>query len=491
MTLQGFNPKTGQAFGPTFTSPTKAEVDTAINLITPLSQSPAQRSAMLRTLGAELESARAEIIAIATQESGLPEARLNGELTRTIFQVNTFADYVASGEFLNAKIDKADPNYGMGPRPDIRKINRPIGIVAVFAASNFPLAFSTAGGDSISALAAGNAVVLKAHPSHPNTSQMVFECIQRALAAHNVPAAAFTMIQGDNPEITRWVAEHPHVNAIGFTGSTFVGKLLVDIAAKRPIPIPVYAEMGAINPMFVTSSAIKERGAELVKGSVDSVLLGSGQFCTKPGLIFVPKEGSEEFISSLKEYLATLSVGQLLNKSIAERYSLSISQIAASGKVEVYSGLNQNDGFGVTPTIFVASWDVVKNNHELLEEHFGPTSVVVIAEESEYSSIPGFLEGQLTATIQGTESDDVASLVESLSQRVGRVIWNGFPTGVSVTPAMQHGGPWPASSIDSTSVGRDSIYRFMRPVAYQNMPQQLLPEGLQDSNPWSIPQELN
>ena len=491
MTLQGVNPKTGQAFGPTFTSPTKSDVDAAIKLIGPFLQSPAERAAMLRSISSELETSRADIVSIAMQESGLPEVRLNGELTRTIFQVNAFADYVSSGEFLEAKIDKADPSYGMGPRPDLRKVNRPIGIVAVFAASNFPLAFSTAGGDSISALAAGNAVVLKAHPSHPNTSQLVFNCIQRALASHKLPAAAFTMIQGANPEITHWIAEHPRVDAIGFTGSTFVGKLLVDIAAKRPTPIPVFAEMGAINPMFVTSSAIKERGTELAKGAIDSVLLGSGQFCTKPGLIIIPKNGSEEFLSALKDHLATLAVGQLLNKSIAERYSSSISAIAASGKAEVYSGQSQNEGFGVTPTIFVAPWDVVKSNHELLEEHFGPTSVIAIADESQYSSIAWSLEGQLTATIQGTESDDVQSLIDSLAHRAGRVIWNGFPTGVSVTPAMQHGGPWPASSIDSTSVGRDAIYRFMRPVAYQNMPQKFLPQGLQDANLWNIPQELN
>ncbi len=491
MTLQGVNPKTGQPFGKTFPSVTQADVNKAFSAIGPFLQTPAERSAMLQSIAAELESSRAAIVDIAMQESGLPEARLNGELTRTIFQVKTFADYVGSGKHLNAVLDKADPDYGMGPRPDLRKVNRPRGIIAVFAASNFPLAFSVAGGDAISALAAGNAIVLKAHPSHPNTSEIVYECIQRALKLHNLPASAFTMIQGDDPQITHWIAEHPRVDAIGFTGSTFVGKLLVSIAAKRPVPIPVYAEMGAINPLFITSSAIKERGAELAKGAVDSALLGSGQFCTKPGLMIIPKTNANDFLVAVKEHLATLAVGQLLNKSIAERYSAAISKIASSGKVEVYSGLSQAEGFGVTPTFFVAPWEVVKDSHELLEEHFGPTAVIAIADEADYVQIAWSLEGQLTSTIQGTESDSVETLVDVLSHRSGRVIWNGFPTGVSVTPAMQHGGPWPASSIDSTSVGIDAIYRFMRPVAYQNMPQKFLPGGVQDANPWNVPQSKN
>ena len=251
------------------------------------------------------------------------------------------------------------------------------------------------------------------------------------------------------------------------------------------------SEMGAINPLFITASAIKERGAELAKGAVDSALLGSGQFCTKPGLMIIPKANSDEFLMAVKEHLSTLAVGQLLNKSIAERYSAAISKIAISGKVEVYSGLSEAEGFGVTPTFFVAPWDVVKDSHELLEEHFGPTAVIAIADESDYVQIAWSLEGQLTSTIQGTESDSVETLVDVLAHRSGRVIWNGFPTGVSVTPAMQHGGPWPASSIDSTSVGIDAIHRFMRPVAYQNMPQKFLPGGVQDANPWNVPQSKN
>lgn len=491
MTLQGVNPKTGQSFGKEFASATRADVDAAIASIVPFYQTPAERSAMLRTLAHELESDRGAIVSMAMQESGLPEARLNGELARTIFQVNAFADFVGAGKHLGAVIDKADPKYGMGPRPDIRKINRPLGIVAVFAASNFPLAFSVAGGDAISALAGGNAVLLKAHPSHPNTSEIVFNCIQRALAAHSLPASAFSLIQGGDPAITRWVAEHPRVDAIGFTGSTYVGKLLVEIASKREHPIPVYAEMGAINPLFVTSSAIAERGEEIAKGIVDSALLGSGQFCTKPGLVILPAGESQNLLSSIKSYLETLSVGQLLNKSIADRYSSTIASIAASGKVEIYSGIAETAGFGVVPTFFVAPWEVVKSTPEMLEEHFGPTAVIAIADEKDYVKVAFSVGGQLTSTIQGTEKDDLSTLVDVLAHISGRVIWNGYPTGVSVTPAMQHGGPWPASSIDSTSVGVDAIFRFMRPVAYQNMPQKFLPGGVQDSNPWNVPQNLN
>ena len=489
--FQAVNPQTAEEFGPSIESATREQVSRIIDAAYAPFLSPSECALLLTNIATSIEAARGDIVPMAMLESGLPEARLNGELTRTVFQITKFAELVASGKYLDVKIDKADPQYGMGPRPDIRKYNQPLGVVAIFAASNFPLAFSTAGGDSISALAAGCAVVLKSHPSHPNTSRLVFEAIQKGIAASSQPKEIFSLVEGNDPHITHWLAEHPKITAIGFTGSGAVGKLLLELAAKREVPIPVYAEMGAINPVFVTSSAIAERGETLVKASVDSALLGSGQFCTKPGLFILPSTGADTFISEVEKYLSTLSVGPLLNQGIADRYSKAISELSLKGQVKVLTGQAAVNGFSVTPTFFVGHWKDISSTPELLEEHFGPTTVLAIADEADFVEIARSLEGQLTATIHGTSADAVKPLIDELSERAGRVIWNAFPTGVSVTAAMNHGGQWPASSSHTTSVGIDAIYRFMRPVSYQGFDQANLPEPLQDANPWSVPQEIN
>jgi NADP-dependent aldehyde dehydrogenase len=249
--------------------------------------------------------------------------------------------------------------------------------------------------------------------------------------------------------------------------------------------------MGAINPVFVTSAAIAERGEALAKAAVDSTLLGSGQFCTKPGLFILPQSSAADFIKIAEEHLGTLAVGPLLNKAIADRYSAAIAALSKKGSVKILAGNTAETGIAVTPTFFVADWNVISSTPEFLEEHFGPTTVIAIADESEYASIASSLEGQLTATIHGTDSDDVTSLLSILADRAGRVIWNAFPTGVSVTSAMQHGGQWPSSSSHTTSVGVDAIYRFMRPVAYQGFSEANLPPALKDSNPWGVPQQIN
>lgn len=490
-TFRAVNPHTSEEFGLEFTNATEADVARTIDAASAPVLSPADRAKLLTNISTAIESDRAAIVDIAIQESGLPEARLNGELTRTVFQINAFAALVATGAHLGVKIDKADPNYGMGPRPDIRKQNQPLGTVAIFAASNFPLAFSTAGGDSASALAAGCAVVLKAHPSHPNTTRAVFASIQKGLAASGLPKEIFSLVEGNDPQITHWLATHPKITAIGFTGSGPVGKLLMDLAAKREVPIPVFAEMGSINPVFVTSAAITERCEVLAKGAVDSALLGSGQFCTKPGLFILPASQADTFLVEVEKYLGTLSVGPLLNKGIADRYSKVISELSKKSSIKVYSGTESGQGLSVTPTFFVADWKTISSTPELLEEHFGPTTVLALANESEYLQIAQSLEGQLTATIQGTDTDSLKPLIAALAECAGRVIWNGFPTGVSVTGAMQHGGQWPSSSSHTTSVGTDAIYRFMRPVSYQGLSQANLPQALQDSNPWGVPQQIS
>jgi NADP-dependent aldehyde dehydrogenase len=264
---------------------------------------------------------------------------------------------------------------------------------------------------------------------------------------------------------------------------------LVDAAARREVPIPVFAEMGSLNPLFITESAIADRGEALAKGLVDSALMGSGQFCTKPGLVFLPND--EKFLETIKSYLATLSVAPLLSKSIADRYTSAIAELAKINGVKILSGTPPSAGFGVTPTFFITDWKTVSSHPALLEEHFGPTTVMITAPQSSFEEIAASLSGQLTATIHGTDGDQMQSLIELLSQKSGRVIWNGFPTGVAVTAAMTHGGPWPSSSTHTTSVGIDAIYRFMRPVSYQGLPQNALPIPLQDANTWKVPQRIS
>jgi NADP-dependent aldehyde dehydrogenase len=494
MTFRAVKPIDGSSYGAEIAENTKAEVDSRIELAAATSaslaqQSPTERAALLRAIAAAIESNREMLIETACAETALPEARIAGEVTRTSVQFELFARLVESGRHLAVVIDKADSNYSPAPRPDIRKMNQPLGVVAIFAASNFPLAFSVAGGDAASAIAAGNPIVAKAHPSHPNTCAIVEKAIKSALTQCGVSSNAYSIVQGTDPHITHWLAQHPAITAIGFTGSETVGRILVDLGARRTNPIPVYAEMGSLNPVFVTQKAIDERSEALAKGLVDSALMGSGQFCTKPGLIFAPDDSA--FIATMKSHLASLSVAPLLSKTIADRYSAAITALTSSGKIEIATGVAQTEGFAATPTIFFTDWQTASKNSSLLEEHFGPTTVVITCEEEQYPEIASALHGQLTATIHGTDTDRVSDLLSVLKEKAGRVIWNGFPTGVAVTSAMNHGGPWPASSSFTTSVGTDAIYRFMRPVAYQGFSQAALPEPLHDANPWSVPQTIN
>jgi alpha-ketoglutaric semialdehyde dehydrogenase len=494
MTFRAMNPIDGTAYGPEIPEATKNDVDAQINRASQsfsklAEQSPQERAQLLRAIATEIEVKRSSLIESACAETALPEARISGEITRTTVQFELFARLVETGQHLGAKIDKADPQYSPAPRPDIRKMNHPLGVVAIFAASNFPLAFSVAGGDAASAIAAGNAVVAKAHPSHPNTCATIEKAIHAALLSCGLSTDLYSIVQGVDPQITHWLALHGDIKAIGFTGSEAVGRILVDLAASRKEPIPVFAEMGSLNPVFVTQHAIAERSEVLAKGLIDSALMGSGQFCTKPGLIFAPNDSN--FIAEMKSHLATLSVAPLLSKSIAERYSSAIARLSSTGQIHAAAGVTNENGYGVTPTIFITDWTTASTNPELLEEHFGPTTVLITCDQSQFPKIASSLSGQLTATIQGTETDNVAELLAVLKEKAGRVIWNGFPTGVAVTSAMNHGGPWPSSSTHTTSVGTDAIYRFMRPVAYQGFAQNVLPVPLQDANTWAIPQSIN
>lgn len=495
MTFRAIKPIDGSSFGVDIAENTEQEVAEAIVRAHAVASelaalSPAQHATLLRTIADEIESHRAELIESACAETALPEGRIGGEITRTTVQFRLFADLVQTGRHLKVVIDKADPNYSPAPRPDLRRQNQPLGVIAIFAASNFPLAFSVAGGDAASAIASGNPVVAKAHPAHPNTCAIVANAVKSAFKKSGLSSDLYAIVQGTNQKITHWLAGHPLVQAVGFTGSEAVGRILIDISAKREVPIPVFAEMGSLNPVFVTSSAILERSADLAKGLVDSALLGSGQFCTKPGLIFIPNTATD-FLAEINSHLGTLQVGPLLSQSIAARYTQAISELSKNGSITVYSGVENATGFGVTPTIFVADWQTAQKNPALLEEHFGPTTVIITVKESDYVSVASQLLGHLTATIHGSATDKINDLLAVLSHKAGRVIWNGFPTGVAVTEAMQHGGPWPSSSSHTTSVGIDAIYRFMRPVSYQSFAQDVLPHALQDANPWKVEQRIN
>ena len=495
MTFTAVKPSDSSSYGTPIHENSESEVRNLIsqaheNAHTLANLSPVELAALLRLIAEEIEALRAQLVESACAETALPEGRIGGEITRTTAQFKLFANLVETGRHLRVVIDKADPNYSPAPRPDIRRQNQPLGVVAVFAASNFPLAFSVAGGDTASALAAGNAVVAKAHPAHPNTCAIMEGAVKSALIKSGLPTELFAIVQGVNPQITHWLAGDSQVQAVGFTGSEAVGRILLDIVAKRETPIPVYAEMGSLNPVFVTRSAIAERSDELAKGLVDSALLGSGQFCTKPGLIFVP-ENEKGFLEQMSSHLATLQVGPLLSSSIADRYSAAIAKLSKSGAIAVHSGKATETGFGVTPTVLITDWKSAQSTPGLLDEHFGPTTVVITASENDYVKIAHELHGQLTATIHGTTNDSYSELLSVLAQKAGRVIWNAFPTGVAVTEAMQHGGQWPASSTHTTSVGIDAIYRFMRPVSYQSFAQDVLPRALQDGNPWKVEQRIN
>ena len=496
-TFTAQNPANGQSFGPEIMEWDQTQTNNAIKAADAVKSKlaltdPTKRAALLNAIADSIEAQKDKLAEVANQETALPLPRLTGEVMRTVIQIRAFASLVKTGAHFLPIIDLADANFLPVARPDLRKTQQPLGVVAVFAASNFPLAFSVAGGDSASALAAGCPVVVKAHPSHPNTSQLVYEAVVSAIAAQGLPKELFAIVQGTNPEITHWLAKAPEVTAIGFTGSGLVGKLLVKLSQEREVPIPVYAEMGSLNPVFFTPSALAEKAEDLAKAAMDSALLGSGQFCTKPGILVVPADVSgDKFITQVKEYVAAQKVGPLLNKGIATRFTDSTSKLAISAGLNVISGTNNADGFGVTPTIFVVDWADVKNHHDLLEEHFGPTSVIIRAPFDQFLTVAKAMEGQLTAALHAGATENVNELVNQLTQLAGRVIWNGFPTAVSVTAAQNHGGQWPASSTHTTSVGLDALYRFVRPVVYQNFPDNQLPAQLQNANPYGIERVIN
>ena len=493
--FQAVNPTDGVAFGAEYPENSHSEVldsiKSAASTKSLFASLPlAKRAQLLEEIASEIEKVRPDLVNIANLETGLPAPRINGEISRTTVQLQLFAEMIRTGVHLNAIIDLADADYKPVPRPDIRKVNLPIGVVAVFGASNFPFAYSVAGGDSAAALAAGCPVIVKAHPSHPGTSELTFKAVRSALTNLGLPVEIFTMVQGRSPEITHWIALADEVAAIGFTGSALVGKLLVDLSRSRKVPIPVFAEMGSLNPIFITATAMAERGAQLGETLFDSITTGSGQFCTKPGLIFAAGD-TKGFVESLVRKMESVSEQPLLNKGIAERYNQAIAELSKIEGVETIVGNLPDRGFLVSPTIFVLDYQQYLAHPEFSHEHFGPTSVVIRCTESDFDSAISHSDGHLTATLHLGADESRPELIYSLSAIAGRVILNGVPTGVSVTPAQNHGGPWPSSSTHTTSVGLDAIYRFLRPVAFQGFSDELLPPALQKNNPEGIIRTIN
>lgn len=455
------------------------------------------RIAALRAIADALDAAKAELVGLAQAESHLPEGRLNGELTRTTYQLRLFADYLAEGSWAEVTIDTADPDWILGPKPDLRRMLVSVGPVAVYAASNFPFAFSVAGGDTAAALAAGSPVVVKAHPGHPELSARTAEIIVEALASVGAPAGTFALVSGFDAG-TQLITE-PAIKAGSFTGSIPAGRALFDLASARPEPIPFYGELGSLNPVFVTARAVAARGEALAKAFVGSYTLGTGQFCTKPGLLFLPANPDLPAGSELLDVIAAASgdvaPAPMLNAKIADGYVNELSHLTSHPGVQVLVQGTVADGVASPTVVATDVTTLLADTDTLLRECFGPTSLVVTyADDDELIAAATAFTGNLTATVQG-EDDDTAELGELLAilrERAGRVLWNGWPTGVAVSWGMQHGGPWPATTASlHTSVGPTAIRRFLRPVSYQDMPDAALPKVLRRVDPTPSVRRVN
>ena len=447
---------------------------------------PAERANLLDAVADALDSAADQLVPVAQRETRLAEGRLRSELKRTTFQLRLFGELLRDGGYLDARIDHADADWPMGaPRPDIRRVLAPLGPVVVFAASNFPFAFSVAGGDTASALAAGSPVLLKAHSGHPELSLLTAEVVASALAAAGAPEGTFALISGTSAGAA--ALRDPRIKAGAFTGSIPGGRALFDIASSRPEPVPFFGELGSNNPVFVTEAAAAERGTEIAEGFVGSFTLGAGQFCTKPGTLFVP--AGSRLVDALRDAVLP-SAAPLLNDRIQSGYAKVLQELQANSRVEVLAQGTDPLADPPSPTLLLTTAaDMLADPHALQAECFGPMALVVAYDdESQLPQIAETFEGQLTATIHGTDSCNVDGLVEILARKAGRVLWNQWSTGVSVTYAQQHGGPYPATTAaGSTSVGTAAIERFLRPIAYQGFPQHLLPEPLREENPLGVP----
>ncbi len=441
----------------------------------------AARAVFLETIADQIDARGAEITEIGCAESGLPAARLEGERGRTTGQLRLFAAHIRKTDFLDARHDAALPDRKPLPRPDIKLLQRPIGPVAVFGASNFPLAFSTIGGDSASALAAGCPVVVKGHPAHPGTAEIVAAAVLAAIEICAMPAGVFNLVQGHSRAVGEALVQHPMIRAVGFTGGLAGGRALFDICAARPEPIPFFGELGSVNPMFLLPHAMAARGAAIGTGWAGSLTMGAGQFCTNPGIAVV-LDGADAFIQAAKAALEPVAAQTMLTDGIADAFRAGQARIAHIAGVDQILG-RADTGRAASPYLFETTGDNFIANPHLAEEVFGPLGVVVRAKDvAQMLAIAAGLQGQLTCTLHLDDSDTELGqrLMPILERKAGRILANGFPTGVEVCDAMVHGGPYPASTnFGATSVGTMSIRRWLRPISYQNLPNSLLPADLQ------------
>ncbi|WP_344262709.1 aldehyde dehydrogenase (NADP(+)) [Streptomyces sodiiphilus] len=496
------DPRTGKRREQVAAEATHADVDAAVRAAHAAREPLADREvrvALLRAAADQLEADGEQIVKAADAETALGGPRLTGELARTTGQLRAFADEVAEGAYLDVIIDHADDSLAP-PRPDLRRYKIPLGVVAVYAASNFPLAFSVPGGDTASALAAGCPVVVKAHPDHPATSELCAAALRRAAVQVGLPADVLSVVHGFDAGVE--LVRHPLVAAAGFTGSVRGGRALFDAAAARPVPIPFHGELGSLNPVVVTEEAARERAGQIGGGLAKAVTLGTGQFCVKPGLVLAPRgEAGDELVAALTAKLAKAEHGVLLDSRMREAFLSGVRERAGLDGVEapVAAGEGEDNtvaaGFLTLPARALAEG----RTHELLlEECFGPVTVVArYTDADEVREVLSRLPGNLTATVQlgsaetGGDGGRGAKLLAELTALAGRVVVNGWPTGVAVAPAQHHGGPYPATTSTSTSVGATAIERWLRPVAYQDAPEALLPPELRDDNPLGLPRRVD
>ena len=502
-TFTSVNPRTKQAGDVQFHNATAVEIHQAVAAAAEAYEHsrhyPASRLAdFLDRVADEINGLGDELLQIADMETGLGLPRLTGERGRTTGQLQAFAKLLREGSYVQAIIDTALPTRQPAPRPDIRRMLFPIGPVAVFSASNFPFAFATCGGDTASAWAAGCPVVVKGHPGHPATSELFAHAVNKAIAGLDFPPGWFSLLQGNTVEVGQLLVQHPQVAAVGFTGSLRAGRAIYDTAARREQPIPVYAEMGSINPVVILPGALAVRGEALAEGLAMSATQGAGQFCTNPGVVFILNSPeTQQFIHLYRDKMATREAGVLLNEQIERGLEHAVAATQSRRWVHTLTGglVVEGDSFRYANTVLQTDGLAFAADPQLKTEHFGPVTLFVVCENrNDLETAISALHGNLTSTIHAeTDELDVAeSLYGLLREKVGRLIWNGFPTGVEVVYAQQHGGPYPATTAPATtSVGMTAINRFLRPVAYQNMPDLLLPAALKNSNPLGIWRTVN
>ncbi len=497
--FQGFAPARNEPLSDEFANVSAKQADQAVEkaaaaFLTYAKFHPTQRADFLDAIATEIDALGNDLIERAVLESGLPTGRISGERGRTMGQLRMFANLLREGSWVDARINPALPGRQPLPRPDLRRMLVPLGPVVVFGASNFPLAFSVAGGDTASALAAGCPVIFKAHPSHPGTSSLVGQAIAEAARKTEMPDGVFSLLHADN-EVAQGLVAHPAVKAVGFTGSRRGGLALLRVAQERPEPIPVYAEMSAVNPVVVMPGAIRENAAKVAEGLAASVVLGVGQFCTNPGLVFLlDSPHTDVFLQTVAEKIRASVPATMLNAGIHQAYHKGVQQIRglpgihvlAEGETE--ADHNRTEG---RATVLTTTAPLFLRNPDLSREIFGPSSLVVVCQtEVELADCLHSLDGQLTATLFATTdelSQSNTDWVDLLQNKAGRVLFGGYPTGVEVSEAMTHGGPFPATTDSrTTSVGTGAILRFVRPVTYQSFPDALLPLALQDANPLGI-----